>query len=116
VLEFGCTQPLRKTLAGYVCASTLKTAGSSKGAVAKDIPLIRKQGFQVVDPWRGPESLEIQAILKLPYGDERRRALKSINERIGRSNELLIQKADFVVAVLDGVDVDSGTASEIGYA
>lgn len=27
-----------------------------------------------------------------------------------------IDKSDFVVAILDGVDVDSGTAWEIGYA
>jgi len=35
---------------------------------------------------------------------------------IGRANQEMIDAADTLVAVLDGVDVDSGTASEIGYA
>lgn len=34
----------------------------------------------------------------------------------GEANLRAIDGADGVVAVLDGVDVDSGTASEIGYA
>ncbi len=39
-----------------------------------------------------------------------------INTELGRSNAERIDDADGVVAILDGVDVDSGTASEIGYA
>jgi nucleoside 2-deoxyribosyltransferase len=35
---------------------------------------------------------------------------------LGENNAQDIRKADGVVAVLDGVDVDSGTAAEIGYA
>ena len=35
---------------------------------------------------------------------------------IGEKNALMIQRADAVLAVLDGSDVDSGTAAEIGYA
>ena len=36
--------------------------------------------------------------------------------RIARTNQEAIDRAETVVAVLDGVDVDSGTAAEIGYA
>ena len=36
--------------------------------------------------------------------------------RIGAKNRALIDACDMVFAVLDGVDVDSGTAAEIGYA
>jgi nucleoside 2-deoxyribosyltransferase len=35
---------------------------------------------------------------------------------IGRNNQLAIDGCDAVLAILDGADVDSGTASEIGYA
>ena len=35
---------------------------------------------------------------------------------IGRANADNIRACDGVVAVLDGVDVDSGTAAEIGFA
>jgi len=37
-------------------------------------------------------------------------------ESIFSKNMAAIDKADILVAVLDGVDVDSGTAWEIGYA
>ena len=37
-------------------------------------------------------------------------------ESIFSKNVTAIEKADILVAVLDGVDVDSGTAWEIGYA
>jgi nucleoside 2-deoxyribosyltransferase len=36
--------------------------------------------------------------------------------QIAAQNEAAIRACDLVVAVLDGVDVDSGTASEIGFA
>jgi nucleoside 2-deoxyribosyltransferase len=35
---------------------------------------------------------------------------------IGGNNRAGIDSADMVLAVLDGTDVDSGTAAEIGYA
>ncbi|MDR2943687.1 MAG: nucleoside 2-deoxyribosyltransferase [Methanosarcinales archaeon] len=45
------------------------------------------------------------------------------DERIERNNSVIflsclsgLQKSDMVVAVLDGTDVDSGTAWELGYA
>ncbi|MCL7414705.1 MAG: nucleoside 2-deoxyribosyltransferase [ANME-2 cluster archaeon] len=43
--------------------------------------------------------------------DERHR-----QENIFRKNREAIERAELMVAVLDGVDVDSGTAWEIGYA
>lgn len=35
---------------------------------------------------------------------------------VGEKNASMIQRADAVMAVLDGSDVDSGTAAEVGYA
>lgn len=43
-------------------------------------------------------------------------ALAAINTELGRANAESIRNADGVVAILDGVDVDSGTAAEVGYA
>jgi nucleoside 2-deoxyribosyltransferase len=43
-------------------------------------------------------------------------ALAEIDRELGRSNAEAIRQADGLIAVLDGVDVDSGTAAEIGYA
>jgi nucleoside 2-deoxyribosyltransferase len=43
-------------------------------------------------------------------------ALRSINIELGRANAESIRNANGMVAILDGVDVDSGTAAEVGYA
>lgn len=51
-----------------------------------------------------------------PDGFERRRRWERANQIIGRNNAEAIVRCHVVLAVLDGVDVDSGTASEIGYA
>ena len=40
----------------------------------------------------------------------------TLNHRIGDLNRGAIEGVDVVVAVLDGSDVDSGTASEVGFA
>jgi nucleoside 2-deoxyribosyltransferase len=45
----------------------------------------------------------------------RQEQLFRINTEIGRLNAADIDRSDGVFAILDGVDVDSGTASEIGY-
>jgi nucleoside 2-deoxyribosyltransferase len=52
----------------------------------------------------------------MPYGPDKRDAWRALNPRIGAKNAALIDAADMVLAVLDGTDVDSGTAAEIGYA
>ena len=47
---------------------------------------------------------------------ERAARLPEVNRAIGARNAKLIDECDAVLAVLDGNDVDSGTAAEIGYA
>jgi nucleoside 2-deoxyribosyltransferase len=46
----------------------------------------------------------------------RREQLAKINAEIARLNAQDIDTANGLFAILDGVDVDSGTAAEIGYA
>lgn len=58
-------------------------------------------GFEVVDPWD----------VELPAPSTREAALQ-----IGRLNVALLEQCDVVVGVLDGADVDSGVALELGYA
>lgn len=73
----------------------------------------------VDNPWDfgGPElGAEFARAQAIVGHDERRAALHAINGRIAAENEAAIRACDLVVAVLDGVDVDSGTASEIGFA
>ena len=52
----------------------------------------------------------------MPQGPDRRDAWRQLNEEIGANNRAAIDAAQGIVAILDGADVDSGTAAEIGYA
>jgi nucleoside 2-deoxyribosyltransferase len=52
----------------------------------------------------------------MTYGTEKRAEWRRVNAEIGRNNQAAIDRCDAVFAVLDGADVDSGTACEIGYA
>ena len=69
-----------------------------------------------IDPFRlTPPSLLARA-RRRPPGRARQAALARVNHEIARANREAIDGADAVLAVLDGTDVDSGTAAEIGYA
>lgn len=81
----------------------------------KIIPAIEELGYSVLDPWKLTPKEIIQPVLELPYGEERRARWRELNNLIGGNNEGAIRISSGLVAVLDGVDVDSGTASEIGF-
>lgn len=67
---------------------------------------LREHGFETFLPQRDVGSL--QGLLQ----KEGKRAYRTIYERdLGG-----LERSDVVVAVLDGPDVDSGTAYEVGYA
>jgi nucleoside 2-deoxyribosyltransferase len=78
-------------------------------------PRLSGGGWEVLDPWVD-ETGAIAATLALPPGPERVDALRAMNRDIGVRNRRLLAEADAVLAVLDGPDVDSGTAAEIGWA
>lgn len=85
---------------------------------AEVVRAVRAAGFEVLDPWEvDAEVIEAGlGALEMAPGPARTDALAMLNERIGRDNEQAIRAATGVLAVLDGTDVDSGTASEIGFA
>jgi nucleoside 2-deoxyribosyltransferase len=58
---------------------------------------------------------EFAAALALPPGAERVETLAELDVRAGAANAQMIDESAGILAQLDGVDVDSGTASEIGY-
>jgi nucleoside 2-deoxyribosyltransferase len=82
----------------------------------KLLPLLRQLGHELLDPWMLTGSGKIDAVTKLPHGSAKRDAWRQLNAEIGQNNRAAIDDCDAVVAVLDGSDVDSGTAAEIGYA
>jgi nucleoside 2-deoxyribosyltransferase len=95
------------------------------------VPEVKRLGHVPLDPWSddpppGIDSgfaaeirrlaAEIRAAQAMTYGPAKRDVWRKLNPRIGAKNRNLIDACDLVFAVLDGVDVDSGTAAEMGYA
>ncbi len=78
------------------------------------LPALTGAGVEVLDPW--DEEREPDPLPSLPTHHEYVSAWQALNRMIGSHNTQLIHQAHGVVAVLDGPDVDSGTAAEIGYA
>lgn len=64
---------------------------------------------EVVDPWILTSAEEFAAAA-------RRRELEDFVVEVGNRNAAAIRDSRLLVACLDGADVDSGTASEVGYA
>ena len=79
------------------------------------LPAVRTAGFESLDPWNVDD--DVVHVFGLERDDPERRArLADINRLVGQRNAELIRSAAGVLAILDGDDVDSGTAAEIGYA
>ena len=72
--------------------------------------------WDILDPWVLTDSRVIDSANSAKEGIERRHAWAVANHYIGANNERGIMRSKIMVAVLDGSDVDSGTASEIGFA
>ena len=68
-------------------------------------PAVEAAGFVALDPWAGADEIFDSAA-----------SLADANRDVARRNTDLIRRSSAVLAVLDGTDVDSGTAAEIGYA
>jgi nucleoside 2-deoxyribosyltransferase len=79
------------------------------------VPALVAAGFTPLDPWRLPGD-PFGAANALPQGEERTAALRDANRTAGARNESLIRRCSAILALLDGADVDSGTAAEIGFA
>lgn len=75
------------------------------------LPRMRQLGVEILDPWN-----EVLNRSSAQIASRTRTMPKSLAIRIGRGNAEMIDDCDVVLAVLDGSDVDSGVAAEIGYA
>lgn len=82
----------------------------------KIIPVFHEIGLDIIDPWTLTPVNLINKVLAMPEGSDRKRAWKELNIIIAENNKIGIDSCYGLFAILDGVDVDSGTASEIGYA
>jgi nucleoside 2-deoxyribosyltransferase len=80
------------------------------------LPDLLRLGHEPLDPWTLTDQRKIDAVLAMDYGPARRDAWRALNVEIGGNNREAIDRCDAVFVVLDGVDVDSGSAAEVGYA
>ncbi len=79
-------------------------------------PTLESIGLEVVSPWELTLQSFFDEVQSLEFGQEKKEAWEKLNSIIANNNKNGILSSDFVFALLDGVDVDSGTASEIGFA
>ncbi len=97
-------------------ASPLGFAASTRGFMAETIARLAEV-VTVVNPWDDTSfAADFERTHALTDITERRKEFHRINLGIGAKNERMIRSVDMLVAVLDGVDVDSGTAGEMGLA
>lgn len=81
------------------------------------VPALTRAGLVPLDPWDPSDAASaMEKALAMPEGPERVAALHEADMAAGAHNADLLDRADGVLAVLDGTDVDSGTAAEVGYA
>jgi nucleoside 2-deoxyribosyltransferase len=80
--------------------------------------LIRQASFEVLNPWAYSDEISRKVNdIKLTNDIAKQiRLWQSLNKELAKNNEEMIKASKFIVAVLDGPDVDSGVAAEIGYA
>jgi len=78
------------------------------------VPKVVAAGLVPIDPWSNQSAIT-KVLDAMPYGPERRDALQEANLTQGRYDLRLITQSEAILASLDGQDVDSGTAVEIGY-
>ena len=100
-------------------ASPLGFAESSRGYLGRVLAALREHGLECLDPWDdagGKIEAELARADAVEGRADRVAALAAVDEAIGRRNMEMLERARGVFAVLDGVDVDSGTAAEIGFA
>ncbi|MEA2123929.1 MAG: hypothetical protein QOI80_711 [Solirubrobacteraceae bacterium] len=98
-------------LAVYV-ASALGFSEATRPYNATLLDALRDAGYAPLDPWADPDGATAAALDAAQTVAD----LATINTRLAAANLEAIRRADAVLALLDGPDVDSGVAAEIGYA
>lgn len=78
------------------------------------MPAVVTAGLTPISPW-GKFVDEFSAAFAMPQGPVRTAMFADLDERTGAANAKMIEGSAGMLAQLDGVDVDSGTASEVGY-
>ena len=81
-------------------------------------PLLVQRGFRVLNPWVLNRDVDkaMHAVHDRKTAAAQLVATRKLTHAIGATNFSAIDAAEAVLAVMNGVDVDSGVAAEVGYA
>jgi len=95
-----------------------------RAGIKEVISRLEKLGAKIINPFElnatlGQRMVELKQ--ELQSGSKRsyqqiQAEMKAVALAIGKNNETAITNCTFVLAILDGAQVDDGTASEIGFA
>ncbi|HUY07036.1 MAG TPA: nucleoside 2-deoxyribosyltransferase [Acidimicrobiales bacterium] len=77
------------------------------------VTLVTRKGARALDPWNTNEGRMLGELCANNAGEQE---IARANLVVGRANMAMIRECDGLLACLDGVSVDDGTAAEIGYA
>jgi len=82
------------------------------------VPSLIWKSNEILNPWELSAAMNdaMDRAIALDDFEERKQALASLNKTIAARNEASIRECDSVVAVLDGQEIDSGVAAEVGFA
>jgi nucleoside 2-deoxyribosyltransferase len=97
-------------------ASPFGFSESTRGFMENLEEQISSLNYEVLNPWRITSPEEFKWINDIKNLQLMKEKFSELNFKIGQKNEHAINDSDVILAILDGTDVDSGTASEIGYA
>lgn len=97
-------------------ASPLGFTESTEGFMETIVEILTGKGYKVINPWDFVKKSEFERVEKINDYEKRVKEFNRIDKKLAERNEEAIMDCDGVFAILDGVDVDSGTASEIGFA
>jgi nucleoside 2-deoxyribosyltransferase len=96
-------------------ASPLGFSETTKDFMEKLENKLKNFGFEVLNPWSFFPEGKIENVMNIKTQSDKKKALHALNFEIAQTNEQALKECNIIFAVLDGSDVDSGTANEIGY-
>lgn len=82
------------------------------------IPLIERSGYEVICPWKILPEEYVRKIRSMPYSKRMLRLNRELDKKIADSDlEAIVDKdTRGIIAILDGVPLDTGVASECASA
>jgi len=116
--ELNCRDLIKpKIMKKVYIASPLGFSECGRSFYPSLINLVNDCGLSPIDPWTiTPQAKDYKLFEMLQPSKLKNDNLKRLNMICALNNAKAIEQCDILLAVLDGTDIDSGTASEIGYA